>query len=54
VVDSDFTVKLVDVYPDGRAINTQDGILLAIYRNKDFNCPTPLQPKAVEQYPIDL
>jgi hypothetical protein len=25
--DTDFTGKLVDVYPDGRAINLTDGIL---------------------------
>lgn len=31
--DSDFTAKLVDVYPDGRAFNLQDGILRARYRD---------------------
>lgn len=30
--DTDFTAKLVDVYPDGRAFNVQDGILRARYR----------------------
>ncbi len=30
--DTDFTAKLVDVYPDGRAFNLQDGILRARYR----------------------
>ncbi|MDZ7883986.1 MAG: CocE/NonD family hydrolase [Mycobacterium sp.] len=32
-VDTDFTAKLVDVFPDGRAINLCDGILRARYRN---------------------
>lgn len=32
VVDTDFTVKLVDVQPDGRAFNVLDGILRARYR----------------------
>ncbi len=32
VVDTDFTVKLVDVYPDGRAFNILEGILRARYR----------------------
>ena len=32
-VDTDFTGKLVDVYPDGRAIQLQLGILRARYRN---------------------
>ena len=30
--DTDFTVKLVDVYPDGRAMNLDDAILRARYR----------------------
>jgi hypothetical protein len=30
--DTDFTAKLVDVYPDGRAFNIQEGILRARYR----------------------
>ncbi|MFN7939520.1 MAG: CocE/NonD family hydrolase [Bryobacteraceae bacterium] len=30
--DTDFTVKLVDVYPDGRAMNLTDGILRLRYR----------------------
>lgn len=32
VKDTDFTVKLVDVYPDGRAMNLTDGILRMRYR----------------------
>lgn len=32
VRDTDFTVKLVDVYPDGKAINLCDGILRLRYR----------------------
>lgn len=32
-VDTDFTVKLVDVYPDGRAINLTEGIVRARYRD---------------------
>ena len=31
--DTDFTGKLVDVFPDGRAIFLTDGILRARYRN---------------------
>jgi hypothetical protein len=30
--DTDFTAKLIDVYPDGRAFNLQEGILRARYR----------------------
>lgn len=32
-VDTDFTAKLVDVYPDGRAFNVLEGILRARYRD---------------------
>ena len=36
--DTDFTGKLVDVFPDGRAIFLTDGILRARYRT---HSPTP-------------
>ena len=52
--DTDFTVKLVDVYPDGRAINIQDGIVRALYRDNDPLQPTPLKPNEVERYDINL
>jgi len=53
-VDTDFTAKLVDVYPDGRAINIQDGIVRACYRDNDFDNPFPLTPGRVEEYRLDL
>ena len=31
--DTDFTAKLVDVFPDGRAVNLTDGILRLRYRD---------------------
>ena len=49
--DTDFTVKLVDVYPDGRAFNVQDGILRARYR-EGFGKSVPMKPGGV--YPIDI
>lgn len=52
--DTDFTVKLVDVYPDNRTINIQDGIVRALYRDNDPLQPTPLKRGAVERYYIDL
>jgi len=33
--DTDFTAKLVDVAPDGRAINLTDGIQRVAYRNSN-------------------
>ncbi len=53
-VDTDFTVKLVDVYPDGKAINIQDGVVRAMYRDNDPLRPTPLTPGKVERYNLDL
>jgi putative CocE/NonD family hydrolase len=41
--NTDFTAKLVDVYPDGRAINICDGILRVPYR-EGFDKWVPLKP----------
>ena len=52
-VDTDFTAKLVDVAPDGTAINLTEGILRAKYRNSQA-AATPLEPGEVYQLAIDL
>lgn len=49
--DTDFTVKLTDVYPDGRSILVTDGILRARFRNS-FSKPEPL--KAGEVYELTV
>ena len=51
--DTDFTGKLVDVFPDGRAIYLTDGILRARYRNS-LARPEPLQPDTIHQVTLDL
>lgn len=51
--DTDFTGKLVDVFPDGRAIFLTDGILRARYRNSLAE-PEPLNPDQVCEVTIDL
>ncbi|ARK29918.1 CocE/NonD family hydrolase [Halalkalibacter krulwichiae] len=52
-VDTDFTAKLVDVYPDGRAFNIADGIQRASYR--DWNAPpTLVKPGEINEYIIDM
>ena len=38
--DTDFVAKLVDVFPDGRAINVAEGIMRARYR-EGLNAPKP-------------
>ena len=52
--DTDFTGKLVDVYPDGaKAVNLTDGIIRARYRNGTENAEL-LAPGQVYEYTIDL
>jgi len=52
-VDTDFTAKLVDVSPDGTAINLTEGILRAKYRDSPETA-TPLTPGKVYPLSIDL
>jgi putative CocE/NonD family hydrolase len=51
--DTDFTAKLVDVYPDGRAFNVSEGILRARYRT-GFARETFLTTGEVAELSIDL
>ena len=51
--DTDFTGKLVDVFPDGRAIYLTDGILRARYRDSLAE-PEPLEPEKVYEVTLDL
>jgi hypothetical protein len=51
--DTDFTAKLVDVSPDGTALNLCDGIIRARYRG-GFTTPVPLQPGRPIELSIDL
>jgi len=51
--DTDFTGKLVDVFPDGRAIILTEGILRARYRNS-LSEPELLEPHHVYELTLDL
>jgi uncharacterized protein len=51
--DTDFSAKLVDVYPDGRAFNVADGITRAQYRNS-FTEAQPLKPHEITEITIRL
>jgi len=51
--DTDFTGKLVDVYPDGRALCLTDGILRARYR-ESLSAPRLMTPGQVYELTIDL
>ena len=56
--DTDFTLKLIDVYPpnedypQGFAMNVTDGIVRARYR-RSWEHPTPLEPNASDQVTIE-
>jgi len=51
--DTDFTAKLVDVWPDGRALSVTDGIVRARYRHGS-RAASPITPGQVYSYTIDL
>jgi uncharacterized protein len=51
--DTDFTAKLVDIYPDGKTYNLCDGIIRARYRESLVH-PSAIEPGKVYQYEIDL
>jgi X-Pro dipeptidyl-peptidase-like protein len=51
--DTDFTGKLTDVFPDGRAIFLTDGILRARYRHSLAE-PEPLTPGEPVELSLDL
>jgi len=51
--DTDFTGKLCDVYPDGRSMIVQDGIVRARYR-QSLSEPTLIEPGKIYPFEIDL
>jgi putative CocE/NonD family hydrolase len=51
--DTDWTAILCEVFPDGRSINLQEGIVRARYRDSLAD-PSLLEPDRVYQYEIPL
>jgi hypothetical protein len=51
--DTDFAARLSDVFPDGRAIQLQNGVLRARHRNADTG-PEALEPHRVYRFEIDM
>ena len=51
--DTDLTAKLTDVYPDGKSVLLQDGIIRARHRNS-FEREELLMPGRVYRFEIDL
>jgi putative CocE/NonD family hydrolase len=50
-LDTDFGARLSDVFPDGRALHIQSGMLRARYRGDD---PQPLTPGRIHELTIDI
>ncbi len=51
--DTDFVAKLVDVYPDGRAINLAEGIVRARYR-ESLSRAKLLEPGKIYEFEINM
>jgi putative CocE/NonD family hydrolase len=51
--DTDFVAKLVDVYPDGRAINLAEGIVRARYR-ESLSRAKLMEPRKIYEFEINM
>lgn len=51
--DTDFTVKMIDLYPDGRAFNLQDGVVRMRYRN-GIESPSPVEPGRIYRIELEM
>lgn len=52
-IDTDFMIKLVDVYPNGKAINILDDGIRARFRN-GIDSPSLIEPDKIYEYKINL
>ena len=52
--DTDFTAKLIDVYPDGTAYNLTEGIIRARFRESVWQSPEPIIPGEMYSYTLEL
>ena len=52
--DTDFVVRLLDVYPDGRALNVTEGIVRARFRKGRASPPSPITPGKTYEYTVQL
>jgi hypothetical protein len=51
--DTDFTAKLVDVWPNGKAYNLTEGIIRARYRDS-YEKQSLIEPGKIYEYNVDL
>ena len=52
--DTDWVVRLNDVYPDGKSINLTEGVIRARFRKRNWEQPELITPDAVLEYEIEL
>jgi putative CocE/NonD family hydrolase len=52
--DTDFVVRLIDVYPDGRALNITEGIVRARFRKGHASPPSLISPGQIYEYTVKL
>lgn len=52
--DTDFTAVLIDVLPDGKAMNVTEGIVRARFRKSIWESPELLQPNETYEYTLEL
>jgi len=52
--DTDFTIKLIDVYPDGKSLNVTEGIVRARFRDSIWDAPSLIEPGKIYEYKIEL
>lgn len=52
-LDTDFTVKMIDEFPDGRAFNLQDGVFRMRYR-KGIENPSLVEPNRIYRIELEL
>ena len=52
--DTDWVARLVDVYPEGKAINITEGVIRARFRKRDWENPQLITPGEALEYEITL
>ncbi|MEI7435843.1 MAG: CocE/NonD family hydrolase [bacterium] len=52
--DTDFVARLIDVHPDGRAMNITEGVIRARFREDLWGAPKLMDPGTVYAFTIDL
>lgn len=52
--DTDFVVRLIDVHPDGRAMNLTEGVMRARFRASIYQPEQLLEPGTVYEFRIDM